>query len=340
VRLARIDPPGGLTDLLPEGQEAWSDRVSRLLDAAIPGDPHTHDGPRTQFYNPIKTDTADDAKVTPIFWFAFPRLLLVTTTSDRARWTQADADRDNQDEYCEWSVQRNDAGKITRVTFTTETPEYFEELAVADPARLLALYREFVSADVQAADLLTAGQYNPRNEWNRDTKLGPMHLIQGNNNLGAAVELAAAATIVRHINGLDLVAEQELIACSKYGEPRRNSDPHIGAGINSLARADADVTLANPPGLYLLMLSTGGWSTPDGTDPKTFWKWQRGAEGMRLRAIYEVPADKKYVVGDITINGRPIEFGGQIADFVTVTVRGLACRIGQSKGQPFTTCRT
>ena len=36
-----------------------------------------------------------------------------------------------------------------------------------------------------------------------------------------------------------------------------------------------------------------------------------------------MPASRGYVVGDIRIGGRPIEFGGQVADRVQVWVKAL-----------------
>ena len=44
-----------------------------------------------------------------------------------------------QDEYCEWSVARNADGKITKVMFTTEGPEYWTYLAKAQPETVLAV---------------------------------------------------------------------------------------------------------------------------------------------------------------------------------------------------------
>jgi hypothetical protein len=38
----------------------------------------------------------------------------------------------------------------------------------------------------------------------------------------------------------------------------------------------------------------------------------------------EVPAEKGFTVSDITISGRKIEFGSQIADFITVKLTGAA----------------
>ena len=45
--------------------------------------------------------------------------------------------------------------------------------------RLLQLYRQHISPDVQKEDLFPGGgDYQPRNKWNQDTSSGAMHLIQ------------------------------------------------------------------------------------------------------------------------------------------------------------------
>lgn len=342
--LGRFGFPG-LIDELPEGaSEQWTTWLSGRMTDGRRGNPEEFDfdSPRSQFFDPTKTEIDDDARQRDISWFAFPKRLVAEGLADRDRWSQSDGDRDKQDEYCEWAVQRNASGKLTRVTFTTETPEYWDLLAKSDPDLLLSKYREMVGPEVQPGDLLNAdGTYNRRNEWNMSTERGPVHLAQVNNTLAAAVELAAAATIVRKIDGALLTSEAAIIECSGNGEPRRNSDPHIGAQVNELARMDADVALADPPGLYITTLSVGGWKTPDGTDPKAFWRHTRGEKGLRVRSVYEVTpeASKDYVVGDITINGRPIEFGAQIADFVSVRLTGLACRFGRSRGEPMAACK-
>src|SRR5689334_2244760 len=125
MKINRFDPPGGLTDLDDAGLERWSRFVSQSVDRVIAGRPdHTNDSPRAQYYNLATTDTADDAQFQEVSWVAFPRAVKVTSASDHQRWTRADASRDVQDEYCEWSVTRRPDGKITRVTFTCEGPEY------------------------------------------------------------------------------------------------------------------------------------------------------------------------------------------------------------------------
>jgi hypothetical protein len=47
-----------------------------------------------------------------------------------------------------------------------------------------------------------------------------------------------------------------------------------------------------------------------------------------------VPAGKGYTVGDIRIGGLPIQYGGQIAENITVKLTGIACRQGSKLNSP------
>jgi hypothetical protein len=123
-------------------------------------------------------------------------------------------------------------------------------------------------------------------------------------------------------DGVVLTGERELIECGQYGLETRNSDPHIGAEINKVARMKADLTIGNPVALYIRDLSTAGWATPDRSDPKSFWSITRGDPANAVRAVFEVPAAKGFTVSDITINSVPIQFGAQIADFITIKIVG------------------
>jgi hypothetical protein len=338
--ISRFDPPGGLTDLDETGLEQWSAFISTNVEAAIAGRPdHTNDAPRAQFYNPTTTDTAEDATSQEISWIAFPRQVKINSVSDRQRWASADSSRDLQDEYCEWSVTRRPDGKITRVTFTCEGPEYWQSLAQTVPDTVVELYQQHISPAVQHSDLFDAsGAYLPRNKWNDTTTNGAMHLVQKSNTLGAEIELVAAASIVRVIDGRELTGDQELINCGRYGAAQRNSDPHIGGVVNSIARMRADLTLSNPVGLYFDDLSTESWETPDGSDAKSYWTYVRGNDSHPVRAVYEVPQERGFVVGDITIYGNPIELGAQIADFISIKAIAVACRFGRSTAAPMTAC--
>ena len=159
MALVTFDPPGFVDDLQAAQKAAWSDWVSQQLDeaaAGAPGGPPTG-GQRQQFFNPLKTAPGAEAVEKDITWSAFPRIVKITTPGDVQRWRAADASRERQDEYCEWSVIRQPAtAKIVKVTFTSEGPEYWQFLAAVNPGRVLELYRTHVDPAVQRKDLFRA----------------------------------------------------------------------------------------------------------------------------------------------------------------------------------------
>jgi hypothetical protein len=246
-----------------------------------------------------------------------------------------------QDEYCEWTVFRDKAGKIVRVVFTSEPPEYYSFLynpGVASLTKfarglLVRLYQERCgSTAVTLADLeitrSTGTEFDPGNKWNN---AHCVHLQQPNNTLGAQINIAALASIaMKDATGTLITSVSNLIPCTGFGEASRQSDPTIGDNVNKLARENRFLTLANPVGLYMSSLDTTGWVTPDGTDAQKFWKVLKGLvdkdprKSMIVRAEYAVPASKGYTVSDIKIGGAPIEFGSQIAEQLEMRLGALA----------------
>ena len=313
-KLASFSTPARLPD--PNAGD-WSRRVARMLAPYL-------DGSLPQFYDPTKKSTPAGTPEPMISWVAFPAALRATTPSQQERWKLADRSRDLQDEYCEWSVTRNGARKITRVSFTTELPEYWEHLFETAPDQVLKLYRKHVDAAVKLTDLRNPdGSYKRENRWNTSKPGRLMHLIQGSNNLGAAIDLVARATVLRVKNGQPVTNQQELVSCAGLGNPLRNSDPQIASAVNVAAGEGDEITLADPLGLHLGPPLTAGMVTPDGADAARFWKIERGDKEHTLRARFEVPASRGYLVGDIKMGGRAIEFGGQIADRVQVWVKAV-----------------
>jgi hypothetical protein len=314
--LPRFATPGNLADPNPD---AWSTIAGGLVADAAAEFP--------QFYDPTQTDTPDDAQVVRVVWPAFPASLPGSLSE---RLDIADNNRGAQDEYCEWAVERDGNRKISRVTFTSEVREYFEHLfkvdAATDATNLIDLYRQLVGPQVQPEDLEQDGSYLAENKWNLSASGQPVHLVSPPNTLGAAVQLAGQATILRKgADGKLVTHPQSLVECGNLGNPIRGSDPQVAATVNNAAASGAEITLHDPLGLYIDGLITGGMETPDGEDPGRFWTVERGDAEHALRAAYEVPAEEQrgYLVGDITIDGRPIVFGGQLAVRVRVRLDAL-----------------
>ncbi|KAH9477702.1 hypothetical protein JR316_0009928 [Psilocybe cubensis] len=335
------DPPGFVDDLTEENKKLWSQQISSfmLTDRVTPTlEPQFYDATKV-----MEKDPQNDAKIT---WIAFPKQVKIANPADHKRWKVADAARDVQDEYCEWSIKRDDKGKMLRIVFCNEGPEYYKFLGKYQPDTLVELYQTLNPGfDIKKADLFDQqGVYNPRNKWNNNTNTGSiMHLIQDANTLGAEAfgdpstfaDGARATVLRKRLDGTPITDADELIRCSGYGNPNRNSDPHIGAEVNTFARSGAMVTLKNPVGLYIDSISWGQIEAPDGDDPSKWWKWTRGREGTYMRAEFEVPSDKPYVLGDLLVKGVALEFGGQLADFISISLTGHASDMdGQNQITP------
>lgn len=242
------------------------------------------------------------------------------------------------DEYSEFAVQRDSAGEIRRIHFTCENPEYWFSLWRVDPQRVADLYNQVLGVNVSVVDLAlrdsggkvivdsVTGQpvYNPLNPWNNGTHIeggkgGAMHLTSPPNTIGAEIYLGAAATLQRQITAENYNA-QNLICCSQYGQPFRNSDPHIGFNVNQLVKnANLEVTLANPVGLYIQTPDFSQVKIAGGTDPASLWRVVRGRTRAQtggsydeiLHAVFEIP-ESIIPSRDITVGGLPLKWASQI----------------------------
>jgi hypothetical protein len=315
--LTSFSTPGFVDDLTSPGAAAWSDDVKSIFDGLT-------DGSHPQFFNPLGVTLSADAATKVVRWGAFPRKL--SREVGQRRWKLAE-ERNRQEEYCEWAAERDRKGNITRAFFTTEVPTYFHRLANDNPDKLLEVYKS-ISDNVERSDILTpSGAYKPDNPFNR---LGAMHLIHPSNTLSAAVVLVAQASVVRTGDQGVITNSAALIRCGINADKDRNSDPAIVADVNALARTGAQITLADPLGLYIDRLQTAGWKAPGDVDPAQFWTVTRGAEGTAVRGVYAVTDEFDFTVSDITINGEPIVSPSQIAEHLTIKISGLAHNIGVS----------
>ena len=239
--LAAYDPPGFFPDFdgIPGQREQWSAAVSLWFDESIAAQSDALEGQPCQYYNQLAANPpAGPVFTQEIVWNAFPgtprrrcgrtqallvadyllqldqRIDVPAPYFEGGQW--ADLFYRPQDEYCEWRVDRDAEGRIVRVTFTSEPPEYWQALhggAIGDgeptefegdPKRLLALYREYVDPAIELDDLrcrtdlwragddeplYRAGEYNPFNRWN--TTHGLMHLSHPTNSLQGEIRLGA-----------------------------------------------------------------------------------------------------------------------------------------------------
>lgn len=314
--LASFDTPASLRDA-PAGSPfyaSWSNYIAGRLAALSLGD---NGG---GFYDPTETDVNAIAEKT-LTWMGFPRDVFLPGNRDDkpAAYAAADADvagRSPQNEYFEWYARRNRAGKITKLTFVTETPEYFQKLWDADPALVVAVYRNLVDPAVVQTDLQTGTAYNKFNRWN--TTDGIVHYIQSINTLNAAFGLAQGARTATPPFRDNFEARPGLA-----NQPT-SVDPRVSFDVHMLVRKGLYVTFRDPIGLYIVEWNDSGFTKPDGTPVANYWTIVRGSPGMVLRLEYEVPAGLGFVVGDIKIGGHPIEYGGQVAEHITVSTTGTA----------------
>ena len=281
------------------------------------------------------------------------------------------------DEYCEFSVARNASNKITRIDFCCENPEYFQTLWRISPQKVADVYTNTLNAgapksqwikvtvaDLQLNDPNTGNPvidpqtgnpaYNPLNRWNYgtistrgtpDATGGAMHLTATPNTLQTELGLAAGASVLRTQGGTD---PQAVICCSQYGQNYRNSDPHIGQSVYLTVNAKLNISLVDPPGLYIQMPSFAQYqlpadpNLPKGATAADCWQIIRGFETITdpisnepypgsfiLHAAFQIPeawiqAGVSFTVGDIKIAGQPIQYGSQVASTLEIALFGRA----------------
>ncbi|MDR7188915.1 hypothetical protein J2Y46_001738 [Microbacterium sp. BE35] len=303
MELVRFSAPAHLDDAGPASDfpDQWHDLVSGLIAAS------TEVSGRGAYVNPtLRPGRRDRARA--ITWTGLSRPLLMEHRDDRRAAYAAAESREVQIEYLEWHVEKVD-GRIARVTFTTETPEYWMLLAELHPEAVLALYRRLVSPAVAEQDLFPdGGAYDPRNRWN--TTDGIVHYVMPINSMGDLLGVSQESEPSQHaIDGYDALPYSRATG----------ADARINFDVWAMSRQGLSVATADPPGLYMIGWDDSGWTKPDGTPVGDYWTIERGARGAALRVAYEVPADEGFRVGDIRIGGRPIDFGGQIAEHITMS---------------------
>ena len=250
-----------------------------------------------------------------------------------------------QDEYCEWHVERS-GNQIQRIYLTCEPPEYWSFLAQNDITLVLDLYRELLHNpgiqkdeicwpyDVysepdnqgQRTVLFPQGSYNRWNEWN--TVKGAVHLTHWANSLDAEVRLASDGSL-GWPQPTGPVDPHRLICCAAFGGVNRSSDPKIGSAVFSLASQGLSVALANPVGLYMQHFQLTGLRDPQGaaiSNALTFVR--QSTDGQKiLRAEIAPTAGVSYTLDQCTLNNERLQYGGQIARSITMSLFAVGKKI-------------
>jgi hypothetical protein len=263
-------------------------------------------------------------QVPTVDWLAFPLLATANDTAidqDRFRW---------QDEYVEWRTERT-SGVLTRVTFTTEFPEYFEACAEAGTTFLTQAVHDVIpEANPTVVELFGPGG-NPdslpavaranrfrnnlrNNPWNNGQQ-GILCLTQQFNTLGALFNLVTECGVRKPQGSPEDTCALVGGACGVG----RSSDPNVCTAAQRAVRNNLAVTLQDPAGVRILRLE-GVWQMNghqlDVNDPaqnQGIWVVSRnGRRGVLT------------VSNGLTLDGNTITSGTQVSRKLRVVATLLA----------------
>lgn len=357
--------PGNLSDLSGAGQAAWDSYVATQLAQAKGSNP--------LFVLDGDPDLGDD--LLDIDWRGKPLRLPSCLASERKAaqlldWRDVAGDRGRvlgQEEYLEWRLVRTAEGKIRKVELTSETPEYWSELAAHHPMTALRLLGRFAGEDVAdprevfgpAINPFTAtaqerkdaframmsfqsgpsgSDLPPRSPYNNGRK-AITYMCQRNNTLGAAIALAGAAAQAfakdTPAGRVPLTGRELINFTLQAAADCRDSDPTIVETVARLAFEGRKIALAEPLGLYIGSVSHEGLLLPDeqGAVPAEWFELQRGSrQGVERsqRLVLEVPPGLGFVVGDLieAATGNRVERGAQLAQLVQLRLYAKASAPG------------
>jgi hypothetical protein len=363
-------PPAGQNDMAgrPEEQK-YLDEWSKLLAQSFRAEIALLEqrlGTTPLFFTELDHTLGASVPVASVPWLGFPRGLLLESNNDRLAALAAAEQRGQQrigfedpqltrpvtrtfrrqDEYLEWvAVKRG--GSVVRYAFTAEGPEYWEHLAAIDREAVRRLYQEFTGRDVawnelawdtdvwvqsegEPVRIYKQGDYDPFNSVNVEECAA--HLTHPANTLGAEIDLAAKATVLRTDSQGELLSERRRLACcSDFGDPNRNSDPTIGLAANQTVRGGTSLTLADPVGLYIQAFDTSRVADAAGNALNGWWVVKRPrstSPGRTLRAEFGPPPGSALTLADVRVVGEPLTSGGQLAELTTMTLFVRAANLG------------
>jgi len=357
--------PGLLNDLSGLGQSEWENYIRDELTAAKQA------SNSSQLVFPSDADLLDDIMI--VDWKGLPvRIRECLQSANKTQrfldWTQNGQPFGrifgSHEEYLEWRVLRDSLGRIVRIEFTSETPEYWRILAKHHPMRALRILSDFAGEKDPAKALDVYGVIDPLSlslEERESAFVSMMFPASGNpnirspynngqraiafmtvgpNTLHAAINLAAFAAVpyVKMVGGeqVPLTGREAIRFTRQAAQDCRDSDPTIVGTVLKAAVQQRKISLFNPLGLYIADVDNNSILMPDGETPipKDWFTFQRGSKIMNggstislsQRLVFEVPEALGLTISDLIDENtdKAIEFGAQIASRVTVALYALA----------------
>ncbi len=286
------------------------------------------------------------ARTDTVTWIAFPRTVVGSDRDiDTNRFTGGAADAGLQDEYVEWRVDRDPAGAIKTITFTTELPEYYEALAGAGlDALVTAISAVHPGAAPTTAELFGVGfnpataskaarqsqfvAHLPNNPWQNGAK-GILCLQQGNNTMFALFNLVGQCSIQLPGSSTSACTNAQSGACGEG----RNSDPNICTAAQDLCRDSKVLALTDPVGIRIIELG-GIWKLEGqqiDINNSQFWSITRnGRRGVLTAAPGLTLGDRTIETG--TEVSRVLKVGASVVSAPANAVPSWA-RIGQESSR-------
>ena len=255
-------------------------------------------------------------------WKAFPKAVIATNE-------QIDAQRfDFQDEYVEWRTEKAAGGSVTRITFTTEFPEYYQALATVSHDALVQGIQEVIPGANPTHMELYGPNFNPAtasgavrarrfrsqalaNPWNNSQK-GVLCLAQQFNTMNALFNLVGQCAIPRPDLPPGSVCANVGGACGS----NRDSDPNVCLASQQAVRGQQGISLEDPVGVEIVALD-GIWEV-DGQQidinapASNQGAWTVSRNGRR--AVLTVQ-------DGLTLDGEVITTGTQVAKALRVRAR-------------------
>lgn len=359
--------PGLLNDLSGDGQAEWEKYVIDELATA-----KSRSG-SDQLVLP--NDSELEPSIHIVDWKGLPvriRKCLQSTnkTQELLDWTHNGQPYGRilgaQEEYLEWRVVKDTLGRIIKIEFTSEVPEYWSILAKHHPARTLRLLADFAGEMNSANPIDVYGIDDPYSlpveergkafdsmMFPSDSSpdiLSPYNngqksiacMAVGPNTLHAAIFLAAYASLpyvkIRDNNKIALTGREAIRFTRQAAQDCRDSDPTIVGTVIKDAVRQRKISLFNPLGLYIADIDSESILMPNGETPipHEWFTFQRGSKvesagnsiSLSQRLVFEVPKSTGLTISDLidADTDKPIKFGSQIASKTTVALYALTSK--------------